>query len=94
MSLEIKESNENSKRTVDVFIDGEHIGNVMEKKPEEFGSTFHACINVPGAPFMMSLAQGHGESIDDAIENAFISSMNNARQYMQALTVLKKQVSA
>lgn len=90
MSIELKESNTVSKTTLDIIIDGSKIGTVTKSKPGN--SSWHAVINVPGAPFLYDLAQGHGVMPTEAINNAFEQSLADAQQYITALTALQNKV--
>lgn len=85
-ALQMRETGSTARRVVDadlLYIDSVRVGEILKRSTERRRSRFHAVIGVSNG-----LAQGHGESQQLAIEDAFESSVASGRQYMARLRKL------
>lgn len=78
-------------KRLSVVVDGVEVGKV-EKCTRSCGVRWHACLDVSGSDLLSSLAQGHGDTAEGAIENAFSESRRSATQYLSSLDALRTKV--
>jgi hypothetical protein len=80
-----------------ITVDGVAVGEIHENQPGRGGARFHAVIRLDrvaqlgGATLGIncgSLAQGHGDTAEDAVREAFAQSRADAAAYLSALSHL------
>ena len=68
-----------------IFVDGQRIGEIKKKGS---GYPFHAALRVPKGRLTVRLAQGHGNTPEEAIHDALVTSRKNAREFLEGLDEL------
>lgn len=90
--LEAK-SKEVIKEQIAIIVDGEEVGMLKDTHRED-RDRWHAILEVKGRGHigLNRLAQGHGDTQEQAIENAFTDSMREAENYLNSLAILREKM--
>jgi len=91
MDIELRNSQPVPISELDLIVDGERIGAI---KKDTVNKQWHASFKIPGAPFMMNLAQGFGSTPQNAINDAFNATSNEAKQFLLAASIFEKKLSS
>ncbi len=92
MAFKLKDPSDEIVKKLDICLGSKVIGKV--EKTARGTIDWHACINVPEAPILHALAQGHGKTPEEAISDAFKASLADAEQFICALKKLEWQLEA
>ncbi len=75
-----------------IYVAGAKVGEVTESVTNH-GSQFHAILNITCAGiFNAGIAQGFGESVEEAMADAFASNREDARAYLAGLDDLENKL--
>lgn len=92
MSMVIRELlNPAIPRHLEVVLNDQVLGQIDRVEGQVY-ARWHAQIRVPGAPPLYTLAQGHGDTPEEALADAFVASQAAMEQYLTALAQLKAQL--
>lgn len=91
MSVEFKEKNNKVVSTKAIFFNGVEVGEINEKEDSTPPYRFHAVLKVGAAVRCLSagLAQGHGGTEVEAIENALRAGEEEVKEHSLGLERLK-----
>lgn len=76
-----------------IVLNGRTIGEMEEYQDNRGLPRFHAVIRLKSGDFACHLAQGHGDTADQAITNAVQESLGDARRFIDELTTLGREIA-